>query len=135
MECNRFVEEKIGETDSAEFREHRIGCAGCRRDLEELREIRGLYKEASTEKYRGGLPRLRKPRAFWVPMAAAAAVLIGVFALILAGPRGAGVKSPGTGSAPPVFVRVPLEPWASDASLSRALEDCWQRLERLEEKK
>ena len=23
MECNRFVEEKIGETDSAEFREHR----------------------------------------------------------------------------------------------------------------
>ena len=50
MECNKFVEEKIGETESPEFRDHLAGCAGCARDLEELREVRSLYREASTEK-------------------------------------------------------------------------------------
>jgi hypothetical protein len=136
MECLRFVDEKIGETDSAEFREHRAGCAACRRDLDELREVRGLYRRASTEKYRGGIPRLRKSRAVWIPMAAAAAALIGVFTLILSGPRKEDVKS--TGEAPTgstVFVRIPLEPWAADRQITGALDDCWQRLEKLEEKR
>jgi hypothetical protein len=133
MECTRFVEEKIGETDSAEFREHRAGCAGCRRDLEELREVRTLYREASTESYRAGVPRLRRTRVSWVPMAAAAAVLIGVFVLILGGPRPEDVKPTDPGTAPGIFVRVPLQPWASDASFTRTLDDCWRQLERLEE--
>jgi hypothetical protein len=135
MECTRFVEEKIGETDSEEFREHRAGCAGCRRDLEELREVRTLYREASTERYRAGVPRLRRPRVSWVPMAAAAAVLIGVFALILRGPRTEDVKPAEPGPANGIFVRVSLQPWAADASFTRALDDCWRQLERLEEKR
>jgi|SRR5579862_9579128 len=135
MECTRFVEDKIGETDSEEFREHRAGCAGCRRDLEELREVRTLYREASTEAYRSGGPRLGRPRVSWVPMAAAAAVLLGVFALIVGGPRQKAVKPTEPGPATGVFVRVTLQPWAADASFTRALDDCWRQLERLEEKR
>src|SRR5436190_24391458 len=135
MECNRYVDEKIGETDSAEFREHLAGCDGCRRDLEELREVRSLYKEAATEKYRGGVPRLRKSRAAWLPMAAAAALLIGVLALVLGGPRTDGVKSTETESKSTVFVRIHLERWGSDQRVSMALDDCWQKLEQLEEKR
>ena len=133
MECNRYVDEKVGETDSAEFREHLAGCDGCRRDLEELREVRSLYREAATETYRGGVPRLRKSRAAWFPMAAAAVLLIGVFALVLGGPRTDGTKSTETKST--VFVRIPLEPWGSDQKVSKALDDCWQKLEQLEEKR
>jgi hypothetical protein len=137
MECNRFIDEKIGETDSAEFREHRDSCVGCRRDLEELREVRGLYREASVERYRGGIPRVRNPRAsWWIPMAAAAAVLIGVFALILTGPRTEGGKSTDSTSSSAIFVRIPLEPWgASDVQVNAALDDCWRKLEQLEEKR
>lgn len=135
MECNRYIDEKIGEADSAEFREHLAGCDGCRRDLEELREVRSLYREAATEKYRGGVPRLQKSRAAWFPMAAAAALLIGVFALVLGGPRTDGTKSTETDSKPSLFVRIHLEPWASDQRVSTALDDCWQKLEHLEEKR
>ncbi|HLY12333.1 MAG TPA: hypothetical protein VKW04_23730 [Planctomycetota bacterium] len=135
MECPEFVDEKIGETDSLEFREHRAACAGCRRDLVELRELLGLYQAASTETYRGGVPRFRRPRNSWIPMAAAAAILIGVFALILAGPRTEGVKSTESGSGSAVFMRIPLEPWASDVRVASALDDCWRKLEQLEEKK
>jgi len=67
MECNKFVEEKIGESDSPDFRAHLAGCAECARDLEELREVRALYRAASTEKYRGGIPRLRRYRMGWIP--------------------------------------------------------------------
>jgi hypothetical protein len=133
MECNKFVEEKIGGTDSAEFREHLAACAGCARDVEELREVHALYRSASTEKYRGGVPRVRRFRGSWLPLAAAAAVLIGVFALILPGRREgpSTTADPGTTSAP--FVRIPLEPWgASDVALNKSLDDCWQKLETLE---
>ncbi|MBV8882355.1 MAG: hypothetical protein JO332_20530 [Planctomycetaceae bacterium] len=135
MECNRYVDEKIGQTDSAEFREHRAACEGCRRDLEELREVRDLYRDASVERYRSAMPRLRKPRTSWIPMAAAAAVLIGVFALILAGPGSDAVQTPSPEPSASVFVRIPLEPWAGDRKMNSALEDCWRRLEELEEKR
>ncbi|MBI3855311.1 MAG: hypothetical protein HY293_06435 [Planctomycetes bacterium] len=132
MECNRFVEEKVGESESPAFRDHLAGCAGCARDVEELREVRTLYRAASTEKYRGGVPRVRRFRGGWVPMAAAAALLMMVFGLILGGP---GEKSPPdkkeeTTSA--MFVRVHLEPWGGEARISNAIEDCWQKLEQLE---
>lgn len=135
MECNRYGDEKIGETESAEFREHLAGCDGCRRDLEELREVRSLYKEASTEKYRGGVPRLRKSRAAWFPLAAAAALVIGVFTLILGGPRTDGGKSAETEPKSTIFVRIHLEPWGSEQRISTAMDDCWQKLELLEEKR
>lgn len=132
MECNKFVEEKIGESDSPAFRAHLAGCAECARDVEELREVRGLYRAASTEKYRGGVPRLRRFRMGWVPMAAAAAVLMMVFGLILRGP---GEKAPpknGPVTAEAPYVRVHLVPWAGDARIQTAIDDCWRTLDRLE---
>lgn len=134
MECNKYVEEKIGGTDSAEFREHLAGCAGCRRDLEELREVRSLYKAASVEKYSGTVPRVRKFRAAWVPMAAAAALLIGVFAMVFSGSEST-KTGPDKEGGPTVFVRVHLEPWATDVPMNNAFDDCWQKLEQLEAKK
>jgi anti-sigma factor RsiW len=132
MECNKYVDEKTGETGSAEFREHLAGCPGCARDVEELNEVRSLYRAASTEKYRGGVPRVRRFRGAWLPLAAAAAVLLGVFGLVLSGPRDGATTKVDSDAPPAVFVRIHLEPWGSDLRVSNALDDCWQTLERLE---
>ncbi len=132
MECNKYVEEKTGETETAEFREHLAGCPGCARDVEELREVRSLYRAASTEKYRGGVPRVRRFRGAWLPLAAAAAVLVGVFGLILSGPGSAPPTKTDSDTTSTVFVRIHLEPWGSDQRVSNALDDCWQKLESLE---
>lgn len=132
MECNKFVEEKIGEADSPAFRDHLAGCAGCARDVEELREVRSLYREASTEKYRGGVPRLRRARLGWVPMAAAAAVLLMVFGLILRGPGDRSGTKKDSEPPTPSFVRLHLEPWAGEQRISSAIDDCWRKLEQLE---
>jgi len=132
MECNKFVEEKIGESDSPDFRAHLAGCAECARDLEELREVRALYRAASTEKYRGGIPRLRRYRMGWIPMAAAAAVLVMVFGLILRGPGDNLPKTKEPEKSRAQFVRVHLEPWAGEARIQTALDECWRTLEHLE---
>src|SRR5436190_24141389 len=132
MECNKFVEEKIGESESPAFREHLAGCAGCARDVEELREVRSLYRAASTEKYRGGVPRVPRFRMGWLPMAAAAAILLLVFGLILGGP---GEKLPTkneTLNREALYVRVHLEPWGGEALIQNAIDDCWRKLEFLE---
>jgi len=133
MECNKFIDEKIGETHTAEFREHLAGCAGCARDIEELREVRTLYREASTEKYRGGVPRVRRFRGGWIPMAAAAAVLLVVFGLIL---KPVDKPAPKAESDNPTmfFVRVHLEPWGGDMRYSTAFDECWHKLEQLEKR-
>lgn len=136
MECNKFVDEKIGETHTPEFRDHLAGCAGCARDVEELREVRTLYREASTEKYRGGVPRVGRFRGGWIPMAAAAAVLLMVFGLILSGPKDdptAPKNSPSEGGSM-VFFRVHLEPWSADAGYANAVGECWRKLEQLEKR-
>ena len=132
MECNKFVEEKIGETDSPAFRDHRAGCAGCPRDQEELREVRGLYRKASTEKYRGDVPRVRRFRMGWVPMAAAAAVLLLVFGLILRNPGENTDPTPDKETTTSLYYHVHLEPWGQEARISAALEECWRTLEKLE---
>ena|SRR5436190_8560340 len=132
MECNKFVEEKIGESESPAFREHLAGCAGCARDVEELREVRSLYRAASTETYRGGVPQLRRFRMGWVPMAAAAAVLMMVFGLVLRGPgENPPAKNEAVTSEAP-YVRVHLVPWAGDARIQTAIDDCWRKLDQLE---
>jgi hypothetical protein len=132
MECNKFVEEKIGESDSPAFRAHLAGCADCARDLEELREVRTLYRAASTEKYRGGVPSVRRFRLGWVPMAAAAAVLMMVFGLIVGGPGENAPKKNQAVAGEGPFVRVRLAPWAGEAPIQSAIDDCWRSLERLE---
>ena len=132
MECNRYVEEKIGELESPAFRDHLAGCAGCARDVEELREVRTLYRAASTEKYPGGVPRVNRFRAAWVPMAAAAAILLLVFGLILGGPPKQPPAKTETETSTALFVRVHLEPWGSELRLNRGFDEAWQQLERLE---
>lgn len=134
MECNKFVDEKIGETTTPEFKAHLAGCAGCARDLEDLRDVRSLYREASTEKYRGGVPRLRRWRLGWVPMAAAAAGLLVVFGFILSGPgpKTEPTRKTESDRSSSGYVRVHLAPWAADQPLQTAIDDCWQKLERLE---
>ena len=133
MECNRFVEEKIGETHTAEFRDHLAGCSGCARDVEELREVRALYRAASTEKYRGGVPRVSRVRASWIPMAAAAAVLLLVFGLVLRGPEVVKpTKAIQSDEPPVVFYRVHLEPWGGEQRITNATEQAWWKLDQLE---
>ena len=136
MECNKFIDEKIGETHTPEFRDHLAGCAGCARDLEELREVRTLYRAASTENYRGGVPRVGRFRGGWIPMAAAAAVLLMVFGLILSGPKNDKTVPDKTerDGGPMVFFRVHLEPWGSDVRYTNAVDDCWHKLEQLEKR-
>jgi anti-sigma factor RsiW len=131
MECNKFVEEKVGESDSPEFRDHLAGCPGCARDVEELREVRTLYRAASTEKYPGGIPQLRRFRTAWIPRAAAAAILMLVFGLILGVP-GEKASTESKPEPPSVFMRVHLQPWGGDARIQNAIDDCWQKLEILE---
>lgn len=133
MECNRYVEEKVGETESREFREHFAECAGCRRDVEELQEVRDLYRAASVERYPGAVPRARRGGwGAWVPAAAAAAVLVSILAFILAGPKDGG-KTPETPEPPPsIFVRVPLQPWGGEQRISIAMDTLWRDLARLE---
>lgn len=126
MECTSFVEEKVGETRSAEFREHLTGCAGCRRDLEEMDEVRRLYREASTERLPARAPRRRALAAGAWSVAAAAAVLVAVLVFILKPP-----PSPNPSSAP--FARIHLEPWdPEDAMLNLSYSELWGRLEHFE---
>ena len=133
MECNRFVEEKIGEARTAEFRDHLAGCPGCARDVEELREVRALYRSASTEKYRGGVPRVSRFRGGWIPMAAAAAVLLMVFGLVLRGPEVAKPEKRIQSDEPPVaFTRVHLEPWGGEQRIANAIEQAWWKLDQME---
>lgn len=132
MECPKFVEEKIGESDSPEFRAHLVGCPGCVRDVEELREVRSLYREASTETYRGRVPRVSRFRLGWIPMAAAAAGLLLVFGLVLRDSEEPAAPKKDTEANPSIYVRIPLEPWAADARIQNAIDDCWQKLDLLE---
>ncbi len=135
MECNRFLEEKLAGTESPEFRHHRAGCEGCRRDLEECDEVRRLYREASVERYSGAVPRVRRFRpGSWLPAAAAAAVLVGVLCFLLFGGPGE-LPERGLGEGEPVvaFVRVHLEPWnPAEARLNEEMNDLWGRIETLE---
>jgi hypothetical protein len=132
MECDRFLEEKLGGGESAAFRAHRAGCAACVRDAEEYAEILRRYREASSERWPGGVPRVRGGRlATWGPVAAAAAVMVGILVLLLGSPP---VPPPAAGPEPTsVFTRIHLEPWdRGEARIARALDDAWRQLEQLE---
>ena len=78
---------------------------------------------------------MRRFRAAWVPMAAAAAVLLLVFGLILGGSGKQPPPKPETRTETSMFVRVHLEPWGSDLRLTRGFDEVWQKLESLEAKR
>ncbi len=130
MECGKFIEEKVSGTESPEFRAHRLGCPGCMRDLEEIDEVRGLYREASVERYTGGVPSLRRfrGRASWAMAATAAAVMLVVLFVFLGEPSGEQ-----TAAAPGTMFRARLEPWGrEDARIDREFDAVWRGLESLE---
>ncbi len=130
MECGRFVEEKFGNAESPEFRDHLAGCAACRSDLEEIREVQRLYRAASVERHSGVVPPLGRRRAMpWIP-AAAAAVMLGVLGLLLSVP---GTPPDETTTGRTAFYRIHLEPWDGDARFSVAMDDAWSKLEMLEQ--
>jgi anti-sigma factor RsiW len=128
MECSRFTDDKLSGEVSPEFGVHLASCPGCVRDLEEIGEVRRLYREASVERYRGGVPRLR--RSSWLPAAAAAAAMIGVLFFLVTAPSKP--VDPPAEAPPTAFFRVHLESWSGEERLDRALDDAWIRLAELE---
>ena len=138
MECDRFLEEKVAGTESPGFREHLAGCEGCWRDLEEYEEVRQLYREASTERYAGAVPRLRRSRPLaWIPAAAAAAFLVGALLLMLFGGPAEVIKTASDKeTASGIFFRVHLAPWdGEEARLDGTMDDLWKRIESLERRR
>lgn len=134
MECDRFILEKLEGGDSPGFRAHRASCAGCARDVEELGDVRRLYREATEEeRWRGGVPVLRRRSASaWIPVAAAAALAAAALAGLFRSPAPS-LENPKTAEAPAPFVRTHLAPWdREEHRLSRAMEEVWSRLDRLE---
>ena len=130
MECARYVDEKVGQSESPEFLRHLATCAGCQRDVEEMDDVRGVYRAASNERYTGGVPRLRRfGLGAWVS-AAAASAMIAALVFLLAPPP---VKTPTALPEPPqAFFRVHVEPWRGDGRFDHALDACWLDLDRLE---
>lgn len=128
MECDRFVEDRVGGAMSPALRDHLASCSDCRRDVEEYGEIRRLYREASVERYPGPVPRPSRWTG-WIPAAAAALVMIGILLLTLGAPG----APPGTAKADPaVFHRIHLQPWAGEERIAGALDETWERIEMLE---
>src|SRR5258706_9499711 len=114
MECGRYVEEKVAQSESPEFLRHLASCSGCQRDVEEMDDVRALYRSSSNERYAGGVPRLRRfGLGTWISSAAAAAMLAAlVFVLAPGGRTVTPVDSP---TASHAFFRVHLESWKGDA--------------------
>jgi anti-sigma factor RsiW len=130
MECPSFVLEKTAQSERAEFLRHLAACAGCQRDVEEMDDLRALYRSASIERYRGGVPRVRRGGwGSWLSAGAAASVMIAVLVFLLSHAPSA-TKETVAKAAP--FFRVPLEPWRADVRLDGEFDDCWLKLDRLE---
>lgn len=130
MECNRFLEEKAGQSDSPDFLRHLATCGGCQRDVEEMDDIRGLYRSASVERYPGGVPRLRRSGWGLAVSAAAAVAMVAALVFMLA-PRPQKSEDVQAKVSIPFF-RVHLEPWKNDLRFDHALDTCWQNLDLLE---
>lgn len=133
MECDKFVLEKLEGGDSPAFREHRAVCGGCARDVEEIGDVRRLYHEAVEEdRWRGGVPALpRRASTAWMPVAAAAAVMLALVAGYFRTSEETGSTT--TAEPPSAFFRVKLEPWdREEHRMSTALDEAWNRLDRLE---
>ena len=132
MDCPEFATAKIDGSDSPLFREHRGACEGCRRDLEELEEVRKVYQEAvAAERYAGksGSRRRWQPAA-WLPLATAAGILLSVIVAIVS--KAGEPEAEPAASPVAVFRRTPLQPWVGDRGLDRQFAEAWRALESLE---
>jgi hypothetical protein len=130
MECPRYLEEKAAQSEDPEFLRHLSTCGGCQRDVEEMDEIRALYRSASVERYPGPVPGVgRRTPVGWIS-GAAAVTMIGLLIYALFAPG----KPPEdrNAAAPGPYARMALEPWRADRGIDRAFEDCWRRLDLLE---
>ena len=131
MECARYIEEKVGQSESAEFLRHLATCAGCQRDVEEMDDVRGVYRAASSERYLAGVPRLRRfGLAAWVSSAVAALAMIAALVFLML-PPSRNSELAKTDPAVPFF-RVHVEAWRADARFDHAVDTCWRDLDRLE---
>ena len=87
MNCGEYSEDRVraacGEAPSAAFRDHSASCARCGEEVAEFREIRRIYREASSERMSPpAVERLRalRPSARRLPavrpLSAVAAILM-----------------------------------------------------------
>jgi anti-sigma factor RsiW len=129
MECPRFVEEKIGEGEGPDFRRHLASCPACAQDVEELRELRDLYRAASVERYAGGVPRKPRGRSAVLAPAALAAAMVVALAVGVIRPAPEARKEEPRGAG---FIRIHLEPWAGEESLANQAGELWNRLSEYE---
>jgi hypothetical protein len=135
MQCPEFLLEKLEGSDSAAFRAHRKACPDCTRDLEACDEVRETYQAAAArETFPGIRVRHRWKAPAWLPVGAAAAMLIAVLAAIVL--RTAPAPSTSVSSAPLIHARIPLSPWdRSDRAIETQLADAWRALDALERRR
>jgi hypothetical protein len=135
MLCPEFAIEKLEGSDSAAFRTHRKACPNCSRDLEDCDEVRETYRSAAArETFPGIRVRHRWKAPAWLPVGAAAAMLIAVLAAIVL--RTAPEPSTSSSSAPLIHARIPLAPWdRSDRAIETQIADAWRTLEALERRR
>ena len=132
MECSKYVEEKVGQSESPEFLRHLATCAGCQRDVDEMDDVRALYRSASVERYTGGVPQVRRTAfASWLAAAVAAGAMITALVFIVVHRVPAPAEHV-TAEASVPFFRIHLEPWRSDMRFDHAVDDCWRQLDTLE---
>lgn len=142
MDCSKFPDEKLLDAygdlvvEPEGYRDHVESCAGCRGDLEDLREISEQYRLASVERL-PRVPHVGPRRDYWIP-AVAAALLIAVTIAVLVWPsRPAPVSmQPQANTEAPALRKpdpIPLPAWdADDAAFDREIREIERRVDRLE---
>ncbi|MBI2901545.1 MAG: hypothetical protein HYY17_15280 [Planctomycetes bacterium] len=140
MGCSRFRDAKVldayGELGAAPhgYAEHLDGCPECRGEIEEMRELSEGYRLASQERLPGTV-RFPRRRDRWIPAAAAAVLIAGLFIALLGGRTPSPKATVPATSAPtqrPADVR-PLPSWdADDEAFDQELRDLRRRVQRLE---
>lgn len=142
MDCSKFQDDKLLdaygdlEVEPEGYRDHVESCAGCRGDLEDLREISEQYRLASIERL-PRIPQVRRRRDYWIP-AVAAALLIAVTVGVLlwpSRPSPAPLLPQANTEAPAVHKpeTIPLPAWdADDEAFDREIREIDRRLDRLE---
>jgi hypothetical protein len=78
-----YAMEKLAEDEAAALEEHLLACSGCRDRLVEVEDFIATFRQAVQESQqvaRKVLPFRMPRRIVWAPLAAAAALILGIFA-------------------------------------------------------